>query len=70
MLKKWLTRIVVMGSLLCMAGCGKSSEEILAELQRIDAEKKYGYVYVPEPDDREVTGNNKGGSIVAKIGGR
>ena len=51
MLKKWLTRIVVMGSLLCMAGCGKSSEEILAELQRIDAEKKYGYVYnTPEAD--------------------
>jgi len=62
MLKKSLLGVFVIGSLLCMVGCGKSSDEIIAELQRIDAEKKYGYVYVPEPDDREVTGNNKGGS--------
>ena len=62
MLKKWLLGVFVTGLLLVTAGCGKSSEEILAELQRIDAEKKYGNVYIPEPDDREIT-DNKGGSV-------
>lgn len=63
MLKKSLLGIFVIGSLLCMAGCGKSSEEIIAELRRIDAEKKYGYVNTPESDDKEVAGNNKGEGV-------
>lgn len=60
MMKKWLPGVLVIGCLLCMAGCGKSSEEIIAELQRIDAEKKYGTVYRSESDSRDVTEINKG----------
>ena len=63
MLNKWLLGVFVIGSVLCMAGCGMSSEEIIAELQRIDAEKTYGIAYEQKNDDNEVTENNKGGRI-------